>query len=48
MKIWRLEYYYPLPNIRFSFTVEAETFEDAVIKGNNIVSGLRRVGTYEA
>lgn len=46
MKKWQMEYY-SADTGRIYFTVFANTFEEAVQKGDSIISGLRRVGTYE-
>lgn len=48
MKTWQMEYYNPYPNIRIRFTVQAETFEEAVMKGDRAISSLIRSGTYVA
>lgn len=46
MKRWYLEYYHAYPNVRISFTVFAESLEEAIRLGNETVKGLRRTATY--
>ena len=47
MKQWQMEYYCPYPHINIRFTISAETFEEAIQKGNAAVNSLRRTATYE-
>jgi hypothetical protein len=46
MRTWQMEYYYSFPNVRVRFTVQAETFDEAVAQGAKIISGMRRTATY--
>lgn len=47
MKLWHIEYYYPFPNIRFTFKVNASTMEEAKAYAEKAVAGLRLSGCYE-
>lgn len=44
---WQMEYSNSYPSILIRFTVWADTFEEAIAKGNNTVLLLRRSGTYK-
>lgn len=46
MRTWQMEYYCGFPNIRIRFTVDAETFEEAIQKGEDAISHMRRTATY--
>lgn len=46
MKTWQMEYYCGYPNIRIRFTVDAETFEDAIRIADEAIGSLRRTATY--
>ena len=37
MRTWQMEYYCGFPNIRIRFTVQAETYEEAIRKGDEAI-----------
>ncbi|UMO77226.1 hypothetical protein SmaMPs15_000075 [Stenotrophomonas maltophilia phage vB_SmaM_Ps15] len=47
MKTWNINCYHPFPNISFSFTVQAETWEKARRLAEEAIAGIRITGCFQ-
>lgn len=45
-KAWHMEYRNSFPHATVTFTVVAVTFEEAIQKGDKVIFGLQRTGTW--